>query len=482
MNTSTSKKETTVLHIGSRLEMFVDDHLVEQLKDVELRLHHPTPQEVAIQFDAPWEGPSSFYVTVLQDSDRYRAYYRGSGQGYKAPNYTIPHQFACYAESQDGITWNKPNLGICEFDGSTANNIVWDGYGTHNFMAFKDANPDAPDEQRYKAIPTGYPYGPLKRIIALSSPDGVHWTQIQEEPIITQPYVDWGADLAFWDAEQRQYVAYLRGWRTHRGGEPQAVDDRWTKTENWQRRLFRQVLRCTSPDFIHWTEPEFVDFGDTPLEHFYTNATTPYFRAPHIYLAFPKRLVPERKKVEQHLQPGVSDAVFMSSRDGVHFDRRFMEAFIRPGLDPQRWTERNNLPAWGVLPTADDEISLYYVEHFRYPTCRLRRASLRMDGFVSVNAGYAGGELLTKPLTFDGEKLIINYSTSAVGSIRVEVQDAAGHPVPGHTLQDCGEIYGDEIGHAVWWEGGSDLSSLADQPVRLRFALKDADLYSIQFR
>ena len=172
----------------------------------------------------------------------------------------------------------------------------------------------------------------------------------------------------------------------------------------------------------------------------------------------------------------------MSSRDGVHFDRRFMEAFIRPGLDPNNWTERNLMPAWGVVPTGSHEISLYYVENYRHPTCRLRRASLRIDGFVSVHAGYTGGEFVTKPLTFQGRELVINYSTSAVGSVRAEIQQSDGRPIPGHTLQDSEEIYGDEIEHAVRWKSGADLSRLAGQPVRLRFALKDADLYSLRCR
>ena len=242
----------------------------------------------------------------------------------------------------------------------------------------------------------------------------------------------------------------------------------------------KQLTPCYS--FLHWTEPTFIDFGDTPLEHFYTNATTPYFRAPHIYLAFPKRFVPERKRIAEHPLPGVSDAVFMSSRDGVHFDRRFMEAFIRPGLEPENWTERNVMPAWGVVPTGDDEISVYYVEHYRHPTCRLRRATLRTDGFVSVHADYAGGEFVTKPLSFRGRELVLNHSTSAVGRVRVEIQDTSGKPVPGYALQDSEEIYGDDLERAVGWKMGGDVGRLAGQVVRLRFVMKDADLYSLRFR
>ena len=159
-----------------------------------------------------------------------------------------------------------------------------------------------------------------------------------------------------------------------------------------------------------------------------------------------------------------------------------MEGFLRPGRDRENWTQRSNMIAWGIVPTAPDEISIYWTEHYTHPTDRLRRGTLRVDGFVSVNAGYAGGEVLTRPLCFDGSELAINYATSAAGSFRVEIQDADGKPLPGYALEDCPEIYGDEIERVVAWKGGADLSQLAGQPVRLRFVMKDADLYSLRFR
>ena len=105
-----------------------------------------------------------------------------------------------------------------------------------------------------------------------------------------------------------------------------------------------------------------------------------------------------------------------------------------------------------------------------------------MDGFVSVCAPYAGGEFTTRPLLFDGKQLVLNYSTSAAGSVQVEITDAQGKPVPGFELADSAELYGDEIEAAVSWKDGSDVSRLAGRPIRLRFVLKDADLYSVTFR
>ena len=112
----------------------------------------------------------------------------------------------------------------------------------------------------------------------------------------------------------------------------------------------------------------------------------------------------------------------------------------------------------------------------------MRRYTIRIDGFVSLQAPLSGGECVTKPLTFSGSKLVINYSTSAAGSIRVEIQDADGKPLEGFGLKDCPEVFGDAIERTVAWKTGSDLSKLAGQPVRLRMMLKDADLYSFQLK
>ena len=112
---------------------------------------------------------------------------------------------------------------------------------------------------------------------------------------------------------------------------------------------------------------------------------------------------------------------------------------------------------------------------------RLRRYSIRLDGFVSLHAPLSGGELITKPLTFTGTRLFINYATSAAGSVRIELQDAAGEPLKGLSLVDSEEMYGDSLEQRVSWKDGSDLASLVGQPIRLRISLRDADIYSFRF-
>lgn len=450
------------IEIGGRRELLVDDYLIERMQGVELKLQKPVPREVVTVHDAPWEGNTCCYFTVFQDGDLYRMYYRGSHFDEETEKVAHP-EVVCYAESRDGINWEKPELGIVEFDGSKKNNIVWNGYGSHNFAPFKDTNPDCRPGEEYKALAGSGKEG----LRAFKSSDGVRWELLRDEPVITVGAFD-SQNLAFWDGVRGRYVDFHRHFGEFGG------------------KKVRAIMTCTSDDFRDWTEPAWIEFPGAPVEQLYTNAVTAYFRAPHIFMGFPKRFVPERSMVE-HRHNGISDGVFMTSRDGVRF-KRWGEAFVRPGLQPERWVNRNNMTAWGIVQTcafldnAPDELSIYTTEHYyRGEASKLRRFTVRMDGFVAANAPLAGGELVTRPLVFAGKELGINFSTSAAGSVRVEIQNAAGSAVEGFALEDCEEIFGDEIEKVVKWEGGGDVSRLAGKPVRLRFALQDADLYAFRF-
>jgi hypothetical protein len=176
-----------------------------------------------------------------------------------------------------------------------------------------------------------------------------------------------------------------------------------------------------------------------------------------------------------------SDAVLLTSRGGDVYDRTFLEGFLRPGVGPRNWVSRTNYPALNVVPTGTEELSLYANQDYAQPTAHLRRYTLRTDGFASVRAPARGGEVLTRPLTFAGRRLVVNFATSAAGGLRVELQVASGTAVPGFALGDCRELVGNEIERAVDWTAGGDVGRLAGRPVRLRFALADADLYAIRF-
>ena len=111
----------------------------------------------------------------------------------------------------------------------------------------------------------------------------------------------------------------------------------------------------------------------------------------------------------------------------------------------------------------------------------VRRYTLRLDGFVSVGAPMVGGSLKTKPIRFAGDNLYLNFSSSAMGDVRVEILDTDGHVIPGFSSADCDPIFGDTVKRKVSWSGHENLSNLAGKTIQLRFILKDADLYSFQF-
>jgi hypothetical protein len=179
-----------------------------------------------------------------------------------------------------------------------------------------------------------------------------------------------------------------------------------------------------------------------------------------------------RTKIPEHKPAGVSDAVFMSSRDGVNWDRPFLQAWVRPGPDPKNWTDRNNMTANGIVITAEDEWSLYISEHYRFPDHRIRRLSVRKQGFASMHAGATEGSFTTHPIRVSGKELLLNYATSAAGHLSIRALDENNQVVA--TLE---QLFGEELEAPAL-----DLSAHLGQTLRFQFTLLDADLYALRFR
>ncbi len=480
-----------VVEIGSRLELMVDEFLIDSMsEDCRLQLHRPVRQEIVLETDAPWEGNASGYQSVFKDGDLYRMYYRGCHYLHSGPPAQVIEDhpwYLCYAESDDGITWRKPELGLVEFNGSVANNIIVApeslteiGGDPAHTAVFKDANPNCPDDEKYKIVILGNkPHG----LYALKSGDGIHFSLMSTEPIITEGAFD-SQNLAFWDPVREEYREYHRGFKAGR----------------------RDIMTATSQDFLNFPAPEWLAYPDAPPQQLYTNQIQPYYRAPHIFMGFPMRYTDRgwsgpmldlpglderviRGKSHPRYATTVTDAVFMTSRDGLNF-KRWPEAFIRPGPKNRgSWVYGDNFVFWGMVETAShiadtpNDLSLYATEgYWEGPGTSTRRFTMRIDGFVSAYAPFSGGEFVTKPLIFDGGNLTLNVETSGPGSVQVEIQEADGTPIDGYTLDECPPIFCDDLRHTVRWEyEGGDVRALAGKPVRLRFALKDADLYAFQF-
>ncbi|MDA0833646.1 MAG: hypothetical protein O2955_07820 [Planctomycetota bacterium] len=474
------------IDIGSRRELFVDEYLIDHFEGkATQKLHSPVAREVAFFFDQPWEGNASGYPTVLKDGDRYKMWYRG--HRYIVTDKKLEQaqsEVVCYAESSDGIHWTKPNLGLWPWNGSKENNIIWMGAPeAHNFAPFIDTNPECPADARYKAIG-----GTItsKGLLAFKSPDGIHWTKMADEPVFTKGVFD-SHNTCFWDAGRGCYTMFFRYF------------------SEAEFKGLRLIGTAYSPDMLTWTDPLEVKYPNSPPQQMYTNQIAPYIRAPHIFMGFPTRYVARPltehvKKLDpvplrtlltsvyERVGTDLTDGLFMASRDGVSF-HRWDEAFLRPGPQKEgRWVYGDMYQSYGLFETsaetsgAPDELSMHFNEgSWRDEEHRLRRYTIRLDGFVSINAPYAGGEVITQPLIFDGKTLEVNYATSAAGSLKIELQDTNGIAYPGFALADADEQYGDSVAHSVTWQNQSDVSSLSGKPVRLRIVLSDGDLYSFRF-
>ena len=450
-----------MIEIGDARQLFVDDLLIHSLDSARLKMHEPVHRENVLHLDRPWEGPISWCPVVLKEGDRYRMWYRARYDG--GPG---RESFTCYAESDDGIRWTRPSLRLVAFEGSRENNICIATPDANNVAVFRDERSGVPDGQRYKAVGR-WGGGRPSRLYGLVSPDGIRWEMAGSGPLMVAPEEDPQFDSpvgAFWDAARERYVVYARGWHPPGGGG------------------IRAIRRSTSTDFVHWEPWRYIAINDesTWHHHLYTNSAHPYYRAPYC-LMFPKRFIPDRKFHADWSHDGQSDVVFMAGRDGLHFRQLFQDAFLRPGPDPKNWHERSIFIGSHVVQTAPGEMSMYSVQNYRTEDIHIRRLTLREDGFVSVNAPFEGGTLITRPFTFKGRELELNYATGGAGSLRVEIQDPNGKALPGYAIRDCDEIFGDEIARVVRWNGRPGIDVPADTPIRLRFVLHDADLYSFRF-
>jgi hypothetical protein len=455
------------IDVGTRTELFVDDFMLDTLEDARLQLQHPERREIVFECDAPWEDNVAGFNSVVQRDNSIWLYYRAGIPERGDENV----QAIALAESTDGgRSFARPKLGLVEYDGSRDNNLLRIGGPPHVPPAFVDTRPDCPPDERFKGLSSKW-----RSLYAMCSADGLRWRPMHPEPIEMEGTFD-TINTAFWDSLAGCYRSFTRYFENLEEGstEQDVLGPKPT--------VVRAIQSSTSQDFVHWTPVVPHQYRDGRRDvQLYTNATVPCPGAEHIYLAFPNRYVQERITVPEHPYPGVNDALFMASRDCIQWTR-YLEAWVRPGLDEKNWTDRNNYPTWGIVKSSEREWSVYVSEHYRHPVVRprLRRLSIRPHGFVSLHAGWTTGQCITKPIVFGGERLYLNCATSAAGSIQVELQDENGAPLEGYAIQDADLIYGDSLNAPVAWGGRTGLAPLGGRPVRLRFVLRDADVYAFR--
>lgn len=489
------------LSIGGRRQLLFDDRFVERSQGVEFVVHPPRKTGDVVVASEPGLTLGGYHSAMEHEGVYHLWYTAGDG--------------ILYARSQDGVTWEKPDLGLGRRDPASdtqppKNLVLGMGVGdvegpTHGLMVFLD--PNAPQNERFRLVAN--PKEHQRMVQLFSSADGIHWRLTHRDVIVFRSkkhHLD-TQNVIFWDDRLEKYVAYVR--RNLRGQGSQG----------------RTVARAESPDLKHFPPAEDLPVvmrmdtdhpghddplrkGVVSLVDAYTNATVKYPWAEDAYFMFPSKyyhyggyLREFREAIPTNAGP--LDVRFAASRDGAGWRRYDRRPFVRLGIRGE-FDSRQLYMVYGVLPAPNGrELYMYYQgtsalhgwnrdeRNDRLLTAAgltptgpgaISRLVLRRDGFVSLRASHRGGQFTTPLLTFRGDRLLLNVDTSAPGELRVEVLDEQGQPIPGYTLYDCDIVHTtNEINRVVTWGGKHSVAGLAGKPIRLRFAMRDVDLYAFQF-
>lgn len=508
------------LDIGSRRQVFIDGRFLARTYNVELRAHAPVKTgEWTVKHDRPWEtGGIGPYSNVIKEGNTYRMWY----QVMASREWHIDHEAGavCYAESTDGIRWEKPNLRLVEFNGSKDNNIVL-GHGAGGVRIGQSGglvfiDPKAPAERKYRLFIHHEPAGPGVHIF--SSPDGIRWQLTDPNAVIFRPqdkghHLD-SQNVIFYDDRIDKYVFYGRKNLAQRGSQGRSIARGESDTLTGFPPL-QDMPSIVYPDDFGPT------FGATQLIDYYKSAAIKYPWAQDAYYMFPEVYYHYVDAKIQGLPGGLPtnagplDTQFAASRDGIVWERYDRKPFVPLGQKGEfDWASARVIH--GLVPSVDDRhMYLYYrasdwlhgwdrnPENKRMLTeaglgadqniAVLSRVVLRKDGFVSVRPGHGGGSFTTPVLVFDGKQLVLNINTSATGFARVGIlrpdtgaitgYDAYGAEKSGFGTEYCDLIHtANNTNYVVNWGGSSDVSALAGKPVRLQFNLYNCDLYAFEFR
>ena len=462
--------------IGSTRQLFVDDYLIAAAKNVKRTVHkaekHPAnPIMVA---DQPCEKSNTtreglLYHYVLRDeaTGKFRMWY-SAYQAYELPSGERVVLPSCYAESDDGINWVKPKLGLYEFDGSTANNIIIpEGYLCG--VIYKPNEPD-PDKRYQTLVWITSNYAKVRGFYLYTSPDGIHW--IRQSPLGNPPLIGAGSysgtgvgdTSSFrWDPWLNKYIGdvkYFPGWK------------------------FRCFAQVESDDMVNWTKrvtAVYPDAYDTPDVQIYQHRVFNY-ESMWIGLlrVYHKDLTPSRKQTPLELT---------ASRDGRNWERVGTRGGLGEGRqefmsvdDSGDWDD-NYLDSEPPI-LVGDELWFYYRGVKLAPrgvnlmeAHQIGLAKLRRDGFVSIDGGLTAGKLLTRPLIYNGSKLYVNAEVGPGGYVKAGICGTNRRPVKNYGLEKCVPVTENTLSGQITWRKNGILPKAKD-PKRILFELKNAKLYS----
>jgi len=483
---------TAPVQLGGQRHMFIDEMMLAEIRGVTFQVHPPTPIKPVIRDEFPWENPGE-YSSVIEDPAGYKMYYLSTRDGVA---------FVCLAISTDGVTWEKPKLGLYEFRGSRENNIVIWGTGTGSAY-YDEYDPDPGRRYKYFTCQIGDDKpgtATTEGMVMYTSPDGIHWVKNEVQLL---PFNADSQAVFFWDPNHNKYVCYMRG---NQGDVPKSRGRKVVRAETDDPLKPWPYAPSPNP-FWHDHEMPYVttelpsvlstDDRDPEETDVYGSQVFLYPWAYRVYLAFPT-IYYHYKNERVHLSidgrggnAGVGEVQLCVSRDGINWKR-----YPRPAYLKQGWYGESYCGWPWVLRgmfRRDDKI-------FQYASLRrsghggrefVQSRSREWDGFVLMHQpadrfvaaefDYAGGVITTEPFVFTGDRLHLNLATGATGEARVGILQADGSAIPGFSVQDCYIINGDYQSREVKWRSGADVSKLAARPIRLRFEMRGTRLFAFQF-
>ena len=503
--------ETHFERIGDQTQYFLDDTMLEWVKNIK-RTHHVADKHAAnpvIRRDRPWEVWPHFNTTVtaLRDEDgRFRCWYMDfTNLGFEGGAEAVWKPKLSYAESTDGVNWDKPELGAVFVDGHNTNRLDWeDRLGTPVALSVIRDPVDPDPERRYKMayLPEKLNVNVPKRstithshslgLCFAYSGDGISWTQEPANPV----NLIWGGDVLSlsYDVERARYVIYGRGHYAAETGNP--AGDQWF-TRYYPGQPFgwipkRAVYRLESENLLDWSPAQRVlapSAYHNLDDQFYALS---YFRLGRYHCG----LLPVFHTVDN-----TKETELVYSHDGIEWHHYPHGPWVIPLGGEEAWDAFQVDTVIPPVRVGDKSYIFYGGADFHHDWAFVGKAQgldtpeadrppdalneglglavLRADGFVSLDAGLREGIISTKPFFSTGEKLIINARCHGNGYIDVEVTDAMDEPWAGYTRTESDRFSGDAVEHVVTWQGRSAVNEIVGY-TRLRFYMKDAELYSFR--
>lgn len=436
-----------------------------------------------IGFERPWEGKGVNIGTLIHHDGRYKGW--GGSQAADGRKY------ACYFESKDGMTWERPNLGLVEFGGNKNNNLLETGPGT----VFID--PAGPPEERFKAVsegevdpkvveefrkrrPDAYEHrawradvGKHFGVLGAVSPDGFRWRRL-DFPLSIE-HCDTQV-VAYYDQQLRRYVVYTRNWMVGPMAE-RCPDERGMRWLNVGRR---SIGRTESGNFREFPLSSVIlepGCGFLPSDTLYTNCKTTIPGAPDQHLLFP---------TVWHTSDDSCSVIMASSHNGRIWQWLPGEPVLKTG--PFGAWDGGCLfasPNLVELPNGDFVLPYTgYIFTHKYPRGQWKFQTgyaVWPKGRLVALEAVDRGEFATVGFVPPGRRLRINALTQRAGSILVEVVGQNGQPIAGRTFGDAKPIIGDQFRAVVAWKGTDELGCKDGEYIYLRFQLEKAKLYGLDF-